>query len=319
MPRKEISTHDRPAVLTYQDERPLFVLGDVHGCAEELVMLLNKACASLDRGEHPLTISPRFRLSSGDTTVALPANVCWLSLGDAFSKGPDPWGVYQILSGIRAFMVRGNHEHRLLRRLYRLENGLEDSNRHARRLCGNLHVSKIRSLRRWIEKAPYVITGRAQNWMKGKDRWMAVHAGPDIQHGIPPALGEMYLGAINSSLKADWCNLADDGNEGPNFVEAATTTTEIRYLDPHDRMHWSRSYKLDPLVLYGHNPCTDSRFAKLRFSKRGVVHSIGVDTGCVYGGRLSGFWMHEGPGKLLSVKARRQYTRVPRRARGRTN
>ena len=316
MSRFSVPRYDNPALLTYEDEQPLFIFGDVHGCADELVMLLQKACARLNRDEFRMTMRYPIGLKDGKTVVSLPGNVCWLSLGDAFSKGPDPWGVYQKLTGIKALKVRGNHEHRFLPRLYRLEHGVEDRNRHARRLSEDLHKSQLCALRRWIENAPYVIAGKAQTWMKGKTNWMAVHAGPDIQHGVPLAIRDVRLGLVNSSLKKDWCNLADD-DKRPALVEAVTTITEIRYLDPHDRMHWSRSYKLDPLVLYGHNPCTNSRFADLRFSKRGVVHSIGVDTGCAYGGRLSGFWLHEGPDKLISVKANRQYSQVPRSAHGR--
>jgi len=67
-----------------------WVIGDVHGCAEELRALLD--------------------------LLALGADDELISVGDLFHRGPDPVGVYELLSGLPRFrMVLGNHECALLR------------------------------------------------------------------------------------------------------------------------------------------------------------------------------------------------------------
>jgi len=68
-----------------------WVVGDVHGCAKELALLL----ATID-------------LQPGDR---------FLSAGDLFHRGPDPVGVLRILQGLGDTfdMVLGNHERALLK------------------------------------------------------------------------------------------------------------------------------------------------------------------------------------------------------------
>ena len=63
-------------------------MGDVHGCRDELVELVERA--GVDR-------------------VVL--------VGDLFTKGPDPAGVYRLVRGNEWSAVLGNHDLRLLRAL----------------------------------------------------------------------------------------------------------------------------------------------------------------------------------------------------------
>lgn len=68
-----------------------WVVGDVHGCAAELRMLLD--------------------------ALALGTDDELISVGDLFHRGPDPVGVFEILRALPRFrMVLGNHERALLRR-----------------------------------------------------------------------------------------------------------------------------------------------------------------------------------------------------------
>lgn len=212
-------------------------------------------------------------------------------------------------------MVRGNHEHRLLRRLCRQARDVHDGHRLAKQLAETLGADRTSRLRQWIERSPYAWTGGAKSWMKNKERWLAVHAGPDMQsHGIPDILNDASLRDIDLAFDSEWCGNLMDSRQ-VQLVNAATTLTEIRYLDPHDQKHWSRFHKSSTLVIYGHNPCQDPRFAELKFTKRGAIHSIGLDTGCVYGGRLSGFWIEEGPAGLVSTPACERYCEIPQRSK----
>ena len=74
-----------------------WIVGDIHGCAEELAELLE-----------------RLALAESDVLVAV---------GDLFHRGPDPAGVLQLLRAARARFVLGNHELAMLRRA-----GLEPQN-----------------------------------------------------------------------------------------------------------------------------------------------------------------------------------------------
>ncbi|HKO57796.1 MAG TPA: metallophosphoesterase, partial [Thermoanaerobaculia bacterium] len=63
---------------------------------------------------------------------------------------------------------------------------------------------------------------------------------------------------------------------------------------------WAEVWDGDRLVVYGHTPRKEPRIDR---------KAIGVDTGCVYGGKLTGVLFH-GPGEwqLLQVPARRKYS-----------
>lgn len=68
------------------DGRKLLVIGDVHGCCDELEELLDK-CDARD-----------------------PSRVCILFVGDLVNKGPKSAEVIRLVRELRAFSVRGNHD-----------------------------------------------------------------------------------------------------------------------------------------------------------------------------------------------------------------
>jgi hypothetical protein len=109
--------------------RTLFV-GDVHGCADELDKLLRKA---------------------RPTRVVL--------LGDLFTKGPDPRGVWSLIREWSAEAVLGNHDDDVL-----------STWKPGKKLPKKAH--------RWLAERPLTLTGRH------RDRpWVAVHAGVHPRRG----------------------------------------------------------------------------------------------------------------------------------------
>jgi hypothetical protein len=67
---------------------------------------------------------------------------------------------------------------------------------------------------------------------------------------------------------------------------------------PGDRL-WAQEWRGDRYVLYGHTPLVEPRYDEL---------ALGLDTGCVYGRRLTaGVWKN-GEWDVVSVKARRAYS-----------
>jgi hypothetical protein len=73
-----------------RSEKRLIMIGDVHGCKEELVKLLEKVKFSREDGDHIIFT------------------------GDLINKGPDSVGVVDLAREIGASSVRGNHEDRIL-------------------------------------------------------------------------------------------------------------------------------------------------------------------------------------------------------------
>lgn len=192
--------------------RTLFV-GDVHGCSAELASLL---------------------------ALARPSRV--VLVGDLFTKGPDPEGVWRLIVQHGAEAVLGNHDDLVLRRWHQ----------HRQLLAPEGAVE-------WLEECPLSLAGPG---------WLCVHA------GIHPTGG-----------------LAE--------TTRRTALTVRRWPDDShpDSPFWWEDYTGAPMVIYGHD------------ARRGLVdrrpHSLGLDTGCVYGGQLTGYLLEEDV--LLSIPAKAAY------------
>ncbi len=119
--------------------RTLFV-GDVHGCAQALDAMVTRA--------------------RPDRLVLL---------GDLFTKGPDPLGVWERVAAWQPECVMGNHDARMLRVW-----GAPDGGR-AAATCALLPDAA----RAWLEDLPSWITG-----VHAGRPWIAVHAGLDPELGI---------------------------------------------------------------------------------------------------------------------------------------
>lgn len=196
--------------------RTTLFIGDIHGCAQELRDLLERT-------------SP--------THVVV--------LGDLFTKGPDPLGVWQTLA-----------------RLRRLEG-----------VCGNHDEVVLRH--------------------RGEGRW-----------GLPPAAYDWLEGLPTLLATTDWVAV----HAGLHPTEHADGTTPAMAMTlrrwPDDRggeasanPFWWQRYDGPGLVLYGHD------------ARRGLVdrrpRTLGLDTGCVYGGALSGYLLEQD--RIVQVPARRVY------------
>lgn len=195
--------------------RTLFV-GDVHGCSAELSALLDRA---------------------QPTRVIL--------VGDLFTKGPDPAGVWRLIASTGAEAVLGNHDDAVIRR--------HDKN--GQRLAPQDAID-------WLKTLPLFLQGPG---------WLCVHA------GVHPTGGAAQTTRQTALTVRRW----------PNDTAP-------------DRPFWWQHYEGTPLVIYGHD------------ARRGLVdrrpHTLGLDTGCVYGGRLTGYLLEEDA--LLSVPAAAVYVPV---------
>lgn len=196
--------------------RTLFV-GDVHGCSDELAALLR---------------------------VAAPTDV--VLLGDIFTKGPDPAGVWALVQAVGAEAVLGNHDAALLLSRKRLKRWLPPD------------------AWTWLAALPLMRAGRAED---GRG-WRAVHAGLHPRRGAEGTTRAMAL-----NLR----RFPNDREPGNPF--------------------WWHGYRRKRLVVHGHD------------ARRGLIDrrpwTLGLDTGCVYGGALTGYLLEED--RVLQVPARTVY------------
>ncbi len=191
-----------------------WVVGDIHGCADELKLLLD-----------------RISLGEADRLV---------SVGDLFHRGPDPTGVMDLMTECGAWFVLGNHEHKVLERC-----GLAPKSTHdrpafregfpaveaddlrgdGRRSCEvpeDRRADMLRFLQQhrgyWLDNQTIEGAGPTPD---GRS-WSVVHAG--IEPGKPPS-------------------------ESP--IESLT---RARRVHGRGSPYWYESYEGPELVLFGHTP-----------------------------------------------------------------
>ena len=195
------------------------IVGDVHGCADELSELL--------QGVAPQRL---------------------LLVGDLFTKGPDPLGVWRLITAARAQAVLGNHDE---------------------------YVLKHRDAGAWRALPP-----EAWTWLEALPLFLQEEGLIVVHAGLHPERGVAGTDARMATRIRRW---PDD-----------------RRGEASDQPFWWEGYGGPGLVVYGHD------------ARRGLVdrrpRTLGLDTGCVYGNKLSGYILEED--RLVQVPARRIYHRA---------
>ena len=206
------------------------VIGDIHGCADELDDLLNQ-----------------INLKADDRVVAV---------GDLIVKGPKNREVLdRFIEDSRFSSVIGNHD-RIIRQHFRGEP--VRLNKPQREAAEQLTKDEERYAG-YLRTLPYTIDLGSH---------LVVHAG--LRPGV--SLDE----------------------------QSASDLTEIRTMgaDPSRRkgVAWYDVYRGEKIVLFGHWPAPEPRRAE---------RAIGLDTGCVYGGRLTAYIIESD--EFVSVPAHHVY------------
>lgn len=137
----------RHQIITDEElaNRRLVIIGDVHGCYDELVELLDKC-----------------RVHHG--------NILPIFVGDLVNKGPKNAEVVKLVRSLGAFSVRGNHDEVVLREWQRYREGLE-----LRKEYSWLNDLSKEDLD-WMFDLPYTISIPSRNMI-------VVHAG--LVPGVP--------------------------------------------------------------------------------------------------------------------------------------
>jgi hypothetical protein len=214
------------------------VVGDLHGCYDELLALLDAA-----------------RFGAADRLVCV---------GDLVAKGEKSREVLELfIRDARFTSVLGNHDRAILRHW-----------RGKRRRLKPAQEKCVAELEEGRER--YAAFLGSLPLYRYLDTHVVVHAG--LRPGVP----------LERQKPRD--------------------LTELRTLG-HDRTSrvgtpWYEVYEGPQVALFGHWPSAQPR--------RGP-HALGLDTGCVYGYRLTGYVIETG--ELVSVPALRAYDRPQREPR----
>jgi hypothetical protein len=222
--------------------RHIFI-GDIHGCAREFDALVR---------------SSGYRKGSDHLYLT----------GDAFTKGPDPIGVWKTIGSTGAQMVMGNHDHELLKRLEARQQGTDESDlkeSHKHTLDQLEPVGD--SIALWLEFLPLSIK---------EMEFTLVHAGVNPERGLERTRKEEFL-AIRT-----WP--PTDGIEGPRWHD--------HYTPPDGRT-----------LIFGHD--APGGLVTKRHEPGQPPYLVGLDTGCVYGGKLTAWILEED--SFVDVDAKQKY------------
>ena len=257
---------------------PFDIIGDVHGCADELFELVINLGYQIEEVSEPQKLEtepvgarPFAGLSALPVfyQVTPPEGRKAIFVGDLTDRGPDSPRVLKLaMSMVRtgaALAVPGNHDVKLIRYLrgrnVSIAHGLQET------------IDQL-------EKEPEEFKGQVVKFLDS----LVSHAVLDggklvVAHA---GLREDMHGRASSRVK-DFCLYGDTTGETDEFG------LPVRYP-------WATDYRGRAMIVYGHTPIPEPEW---------LNGTINIDTGCVFGGSLTALRYPER--ELVSVKARREY------------
>jgi protein phosphatase len=196
-----------------------------------------------------------------------PAGRTAVFLGDLVDRGPDSPGVLRLVMGMvaagQALAVPGNHENKLIRAL----SGKNVQVSHGLAETLSQLAGEDDQFRRQVTEFCH---GLVSHLMLDGGRLVVAHAG----------LKEAYHGRASGRVRS--------------FALYGDTTGETDEYGLPVRLPWAADYRGRAMVLYGHTPVPEPEW---------VNNTLCLDTGCVFGGRLTALRYPER--ELVSVPAGR--------------
>jgi protein phosphatase len=240
------------------DNGPFDIIGDVHGCADELRALLAVLGYLPDEA----------------SSYRHPAGRIAVFLGDLVDRGPGAPDVLRIAmamtGGGTALAVPGNHDMKLLKKLrgrdVQVSHGLAETLEQLERETPEFRTHVAEFLDALVSH--YVLDG---------GRLVVAHAG----------LKAEMQGRASGTVRT--------------FALFGETTGETDEFGLPVRYNWAAEYRGSAHVVYGHTPVPEPEW---------LNRTINIDTGCVFGGKLSALrWPEK---ELVSVPAAKTYAEPAR-------
>jgi protein phosphatase len=238
---------------------PFDIIGDVHGCYDELVGLM----ALLGYQVEPSAKTP------DQVTVRLPEGRKAIFLGDLVDRGPRIPDVLKLVMGMveagTAFCVPGNHDVKLMRKLLgkdvQITHGLADS-----------VVQLEKEPEDFRRRVADFIDDLVSHYLLDDGKLVVAHAG----------MKESMQGRGSGKVR--------------EFALYGETTGETDEFGLPVRYNWAAEYRGRAMVVYGHTPVPEPEW---------LNRTINIDTGCVFGGKLSALRYPEK--EVVSVPAAHTY------------
>jgi hypothetical protein len=189
-----------------------------------------------------------------------------VSVGDLVARGPDSLGVLDVIRRTGAIVVRGNHEQKLV--AWREAKSARLRGENAREVkLGPIHAGLAQALR----PIDWSLLETSLLWLDLPEHGIrVVHAG--VLPGIP----------IDRIKPSTLMRIRTIGSNGQPSRDGAVL--------------WGARYVGPPHVVFGHNAAPGLQLHRW---------ATGLDTGCVYGGRLTALVLEEGQRLPIAFAARR--------------
>ncbi len=239
---------------------PFDIIGDIHGCYDELKALLLKLGYNFEQTDEN---------GSSTETVRHPLGRKVVFVGDLVDRGPKTPEVLRLVMSMvksdSALCVAGNHDIKLMKKLkgrdVRITHGLKES----------LEQMEPETPQFKAEVTKF-IDGLISHFVLDDGKLVVAHAG----------MKKEFQGRSSSRVR--------------DFALYGETTGETDEYGLPVRYNWAQDYRGEAMVVYGHTPVFEPEF---------INRTICLDTGCVFGGKLTALRYPEKI--LISVKAAHAY------------
>jgi len=231
-----------------EEHGPFDIIGDLHGCCDELEPLLDRLGYSEARLEGDDSVW-------GSRTYVHPEGRRAVFLGDLVDRGP------RILDTVRlarnmvlhgsALCVPGNHDLKLVRKLtgknVQVTHGLADTMAEIDALPGEVRPTLVREIVGFLD-------GLVSHYVLDGGNLVVAHAG----------MKQEMQGRGSGKVR--------------DFALYGETTGETDEFGLPIRYDWAKEYRGSATVVYGHTPVPEPEW---------LNRTVNIDTGCVFGGKLT--------------------------------
>jgi protein phosphatase len=239
-----------------EEHGPFDIIGDVHGCLDELLELMTVLGYQVTR-------------EGTDFSVLPPEGRKLVFVGDLVDRGPDTPGVLRLVMNMvaagQSHCVPGNHDMKLLKALkgrdVQQTHGLAESLQQLGKESPDFRAQAVKFL-----------DGLVSHYVFDDGKLVVAHAG----------MKESMQGRGSGKVR--------------DFALYGETTGETDEFGLPVRYNWSADYRGKALVVYGHTPVPEPLW---------LNGTVNIDTGCVFGGKLTALRYPER--EIVSVQAKATY------------
>ena len=230
-----------------EEHGPFDLVGDVHGCCDELEALLHQL------GYVPTSLGTDSLW--GNRNYIHPHGRKAVFVGDLVDRGPRILDtvrlVRNMVQGGSALCVPGNHDMKLMRKLkgknVQITHGLANSLAEIDALVAEIREPFSKELAEFLD-------GLVSHYVLDDGKLVVAHAGMKAE----------MQGRGSGKVR--------------DFALYGETTGETDEFGLPVRFNWAAEYRGQAMVVYGHTPVPEPEW---------LNRTVNIDTGCVFGGKLT--------------------------------